>query len=912
MTHSTIAITGIGCRLPGANTVDEFWNLISSGRNTFKSTAGRDTNDNNFVAVASYLDKLDMFEPEFFGITTHDALVMDPQQRVLLETVWSAIEDGGYASSIAGLKVGVFTSVSNSTYLSGPLTQSGRWDETDPSYPIMIGNDKDFAAARISYTFGFTGPTFAVQSACSSSLVAAYTACQALASGQCELAIVAAASISLPFLSGYRAKPGSIFSPSGLCRPFSDVSDGTVKGNGAVAVVLRPSAAANATNDRAYAEIAGWGINNDGNRKTGMAAPSVIGQREAIQEALIRSGISPASVGYFETHGTGTRIGDPIELRALIDAYQLDDQPGSKRPYIGSIKATMGHLDAAAGVAGLAKTALVLHYQRVPPLAGFTRPNPLIEPAMKKIILPSESTLPPGSINAASVTSLGMGGTNVHAILTHVPVQQQPSISEGTSYTVQVSARTKDSLESFLLVLKDWVAHHPRASLAEIAETLASRKTFDIGVIVDARTPEELISKLLAATPQPIYESQGLVDGAKISTRQHPPLSLPPYQWSRQRYFVNSAEKSTKATVVRSSIDTCTTTLADCQSNTLRAMRQILENDSFGLTEDFFDSGGDSLSAIDLIDTLKADHPDLLLTFDDVERNSTASELGEVMYQCLSGSPQQRQLESNTVALSTVPPRNHLFLVHPAGGSVLMYRDLARHLSNTWEVTGLSFPRSLLTEPCSLRELAAEYAESIRAVQPSGPFYLGGYSLGGNLSIEIAKILEADGHQVPAIVMYDSFATSDYNPTGTGTHTHPHAVETLMRYLPAGIDILHGSTSSESPAAREVDVFLEIWKHNQEALASWTPDHIRVSSQLLLLRATTPFPSDIAEAVGFHPSGPDSWRDFTTGELVIEDVEASHYTLFDDPLVVAAMAVSTSRFLAEHSHPARTHTQQTS
>lgn len=900
MTGSTIAITGIGCRLPGANSVDAFWELILSGRTTFTSTEGAGTGNGDFVPVVSTLDEFDMFEPQFFGIAAHDALVMDPQQRILLETAWGAIEDGGYASSIDTHKVGVFASVSNSTYLSGPLTRSGRWDESDPSYPIMIGNDKDFAASRISFAFGFTGPTYAIQSACSSSLVAVHAACQALVDGMCDLAVVAASSISLPFLAGYHAKAGSIFSPTGQCRPFSDDSDGTVKGNGALAVVLRRREVAAAADDRLYAEISGWGINNDGARKTGIAAPSVIGQREAVETALTCSGVVPASVGYIETHGTGTRIGDPIELRALIDGYQLDRRAETERPYLGSLKATMGHLDAAAGVAGLAKAALVLHHQRIPPLAGFTRLNPLISAAGAHVRLPKTAVRPAHVVESAAVTSLGMGGTNAHAILSRVAPSAEPD-SGGDLRRVRVSARTGESLQRFLVALGEWIERHPDVPLGAIADSLASRKVFDVFVEADACTPSELAARLLAARPRTSADGGEAYSNESASIRRrYRPVSIPPYQWTRERYIVEPTVTASENTASAAKADTSAGTLNDRRASALRTMKQVLDDDGIALGDSFFDVGGDSLSAIDLIDVLKQEHPGALLTFDDMERHPTARELGGLIHRRLAEEGDRDDDRTNAVHLTPQPPRERLFLTHPAGGSVSMYRDLARHLADTWDVVGLSFPRSRLSEPGSLHALAAAYASTIRGLQPAGPYFLGGYSMGGNLSIEIAKALETEGHFVPAIVMYDSHATSDYLAPAVDEQSQARAIRALVRHLPDALGASDQSDAEGNGSPGELSTFLQIWKHNQQALASWEPDNRRVESQLLLFRATADFPPEIADAVGFRPTGPETWRDFTHGDLVVEDVDASHYTLFDDPRLISTMAESTRRFLAVH------------
>lgn len=419
-----IAVIGIGCRLPGATGPAELWDLIRSGRTTFEPVDSAEAlrfgytqqqlREPAYVPVRSALPHFDMFDAEFFGISHRDAALMDPQHRIFIETVWSTLTDAGYADDFSSLRIGMFGSSSTSTYLTGPVADAGMWRVNDINFSAMLGNDKDFLSTRASYTLGLTGPSVVVQSACSSSLLAVHLAKASLANGECDLAIVGGVSISLPHLGGYLQRPGDIFSPSGVCRPFDADADGTVKAHGATAVALVPVENLDPRRDRVYAVIAGSAVNNDGRDKAGFAAPGVAGQVAVVEAAIVDSGLLASDVRYVETHGTGTALGDPIEIRALSRGR------GGRQAglcYLGSIKATLGHLDSAAGITGLVKASLVLHHQVVPPLAGFARPNPLLSLDDDGFVAPVHEVLPEGGIPAAGVSSFGMGGTNVHVLL---------------------------------------------------------------------------------------------------------------------------------------------------------------------------------------------------------------------------------------------------------------------------------------------------------------------------------------------------------------------------------------------------------------------------------------------------------------------------------------------------------------
>ncbi|GAA1599862.1 beta-ketoacyl synthase N-terminal-like domain-containing protein [Leucobacter chromiireducens] len=473
-----VAITGIALRVPGADDVNAFWQLTAEGTSTFRSVSRAESerfgytsaqiDDEDFVSVVSALDDIDAFDHDAFGISARDAALMDPQHRVFLECARSALDDAGFGD-VTGLKVGVFGSASSSTYLTGPVRAAGLWDESDLNFSAMLANDKDFLCTRTSYALGLTGPSVVVQSACSSSLLAVHLARQALLHGECDAAIVGGVSISIPHLGGYLKRSGSIFSPTGSCRPFDRTADGTVKAHGAAAVVLVRSEDANL--QHVYANVAGTAANNDGADKVGFPAPGVSGQAAVIRSAMASAGITADQVRYIESHGTGTLLGDPIEIRAL----RLAREGSTKSCYLGSAKANVGHLDAAAGVMGLVRAALVLEKGVIPPLAGFSESNPLLDVG-EEVVLPTEPVDAPW-LTHAGVSSFGMGGSNVHAIL------RRRADARGR----QVSPQGRR-----LVRTRHWVGHPRHTRTPEVSK--AAGRTTESARSVSLPSLEELLA----------------------------------------------------------------------------------------------------------------------------------------------------------------------------------------------------------------------------------------------------------------------------------------------------------------------------------------------------------------------------------------------------------------------------------
>ncbi|MBD5656010.1 MAG: polyketide synthase, partial [Candidatus Eremiobacteraeota bacterium] len=427
-----IAIVGLAGRFPGAPDVATFWRNICDGVESLtvidedrledafdEGTRGA----KNFVRARGILEDVDRFDAAFFGMRQREAELTDPQHRVLLETCWEALEDAGYDPGRYDKTIGIYAGCSINTYLLRNVLRDRATIETFASdyqvgsFPTLVGGGQDFLATRIAYKLNLRGPAMTVQSACSTSLLAVAQAAQALWSGQADMMLAGAVSISFPQYRGYIYQDGGMVSSDGHCRSFDAASSGTVFGAGAGVVVLKRLADARADNDPIYAVIRGVGVTNDGSAKVGYAAPSVEGQAAAVSAAQRSAGFAAATIDYIECHGTATPLGDPIEVAALAKAFAGVAETG-KRCALGSVKPNGGHLDVAAGMAGLIKTALALREGKIPPTLHFTAPNPRIDFASTPFYVNATLAEWPGVRDAprrAGVSAaFGVGGTNVH------------------------------------------------------------------------------------------------------------------------------------------------------------------------------------------------------------------------------------------------------------------------------------------------------------------------------------------------------------------------------------------------------------------------------------------------------------------------------------------------------------------
>lgn len=526
---SRVAVVGMSGRFPGASSVGEFWKNLLDGVESIRRlsvdelrNAGIDQavlDDPQYVRASAFIDYPDAFDAPFFGMSHREAEITDPQHRVLLECAWSALEEAGYNPANTPGVVGVFAGATINTYAllnlaANPEAVSGL-DEVQ----LNIGNASDFLATRIAYKLNLRGPTFTVQSACSTSLVAAHIACESLLDGECDMALAGGASINVGMMRGYRNLDGGMASPDGRCRPFDADGRGTIFGSGVGMVVLKRLKDAIADGDHIWAIILGSAVNNDGSLKVGYTAPSVEGQAQVIAEALANAGVDASTISYVEAHGTATTIGDPIEIQALTKAFRAYSE-ASGYCAIGSVKSNIGHLDAAAGVAGLIKTVLALKHRQLPPTLHFRRPNPNIDFATSPFYVNTSLSEwePRAGTRRAGVSAFGVGGTNAHIVLQEAPAFE-PNGPSRPWQLISFSARTESSLSNMADSLASWFADHVDQELGDIAYTLhTGRQAMLHRRFVIASDVPDAITAL--QTPDRIF------GGVRDPKRKEPPVTF--------------------------------------------------------------------------------------------------------------------------------------------------------------------------------------------------------------------------------------------------------------------------------------------------------------------------------------------------------------------------------------------------
>jgi amino acid adenylation domain-containing protein len=523
--HKDIAIIGMSGRFPGAQNVDIFWQNLSTGVESITFFSDEELlaegiapdllNNPNYVKAKGMLEDIELFDAAFFGFSPREAETIDPQQRLFLECAWEAIENAGYDVERTNGAVGIYAGSGMNNYFLDNIISNPELLKTVGSYQIRIANKNDHLATRTSYKLNLKGPSISIQTTCSTSLVAINLACQSLLDGKCDMALAGGVTLSIPPKTGYMYQPDMIASPDGHCRAFDAKAQGTVGGSGVGIVVLKRLDQALTDGDCIHAVIKGSAINNDGALKVGYTASSVDGQAAVIAEAM--QNIDPSTITYVETHGTGTTLGDPIEIAALTQAYQSRTQ---KKGFcaIGSVKTNVGHLDTAAGVTGLIKTVLALKHKMLPPSLHFKQPNPKIDFANSPFFV--NTTLSEwkseGMPRRAGVSSFGIGGTNAHLILEETPVQLPISREKDSEklkgdthrpwQLLVLSAKTQSALEMATTNLADHLKQHPDINFADVAYTLSQgRKIFEHRRLLVCQTLDEATEVLSTLVPERIF-----------------------------------------------------------------------------------------------------------------------------------------------------------------------------------------------------------------------------------------------------------------------------------------------------------------------------------------------------------------------------------------------------------------------
>ncbi|MFI6217070.1 beta-ketoacyl synthase N-terminal-like domain-containing protein [Nocardia brasiliensis] len=473
--ETDIAVVGLACRFPDAVDIDQFWDNLISGVDSVsrfapKSIAGPGGSKREYVPAGGLLQNPEWFDAGYFGYTPREALLIDPQHRVLLECAVEAIEGAGYDPDRFPGPIGIYAGCSLSTYTE-TLRAKQLDDGSITTWDILTGSTSDYLASRIAYKLGLRGPAPNVQAACATSLYAVHYAARALLAGECDLALAGGSSVRLPAaLDNYRI--GGITSPTGACRPFDAAADGVIGGQGCGITVLKRLSEAIADGDHIHAVLRGSAVNNDGRDRAGFTAPGVRGQFEVVRAAQHAAGVTPSSITYVEAHGTGTRVGDPIEVAGLNQAF-ADGNSREQPCLLGSVKGNIGHTDAAAGIAGFIKTVLAVEHGIIPPSLHYSEPNPDIDFTAGPFAVVTEPTpwAPTGLPRRAGVTARGLGGGNAHVVLEQPPSPLPRAVTAQPQVLV-LSAHTPAALDELTARLAGWFADQPELELADVAWTL--------------------------------------------------------------------------------------------------------------------------------------------------------------------------------------------------------------------------------------------------------------------------------------------------------------------------------------------------------------------------------------------------------------------------------------------------------
>ena len=503
-----IAIIGLSGRFPKARDINCFWENLKNGvesvsffseEELLKKCVSYDfLKNHNYVKAGAILSDIEMFDANFFGFSSKEAELIDPQQRLFLESAWEAIENAGYDTEKYTGLVGVYAGTGLNTYLLNNIYPKFNLEDLASSFQLMLSGEKDYLATRVSYKLNLKGPAVNIQTACSTSLVAVHIACQSLLNGECDMALAGGVSISVPQKTGYLYKEGMIFSPDGHCRAFDAKAEGTLGSSGLGIVLLKRLEDAIADRDCIHAVIKGSAINNDGAVKVGYTAPSIEGQATVIAQAQAVAEVDTESITYIEAHGTGTKLGDPIEIAALTKAFRKSTE---KKQFcaVGSLKTNMGHLNTAAGIGGLLKTVLALKHKLIPPSLHFEEPSPDIDFANSPFYVNTALSEwnSNGSPRRAGVSSFGIGGTNAHVILEEAP-PLPPSKDSREQHLILISAKSSSALEQATANLGKHLQENPQTNLADVAYTLScGRRAFEHRRMLVCQSTEDAAITLL-------------------------------------------------------------------------------------------------------------------------------------------------------------------------------------------------------------------------------------------------------------------------------------------------------------------------------------------------------------------------------------------------------------------------------
>ena len=776
-----VAIIGMACRFPGANNIATYWDNLCRGLESITHFSRDDLlregvdatllDNPNYVRASPVLDGFDLFDAAFFGYSAREARFMDPQQRLLHEVAWEAMEDAGYHPETAEGPTGVFAS-GGGVVTSYLVAHQQRHSSLAGGTGSMqhIGNDKDFLSTRLSYKLNLTGPSLNIQTACSSSLVALHLACRSIADGESRMALVAAATVRVPHKAGYLYHKGDILSPDGHCRTFDARAAGTVFGSGVAAVLLKGKGAAEADGDQIYAVIKGTAINNDGAGKISYTASSVPAQSKAMVEALALAGVQPENISYVECHGTGTAVGDPLEVQALNRAFRaFTSRVGFCA--IGSVKTNIGHLEQTSGLAGLIKVALAIRNARIPPSLNYESPNPKIAFSQSPFFVNTRlcDWEGIGGLRRAAVNGLGLGGTNAFAILEAHPGRplRETDPLEPSPRFLSLSAKDHVALTELASRVKERLAADPMLDLDDVCFTaVASRSQMPVRLSIVARTREQTGEHLR------LFAEGGDCPGVFRGTGKRKPLAFL-FTGQGSQYLGMSAQLYRRFHEFRRTLDHCH-----------ELFRPHLDHPLLDLI--FAKDGGDRLNETGYTQpalfAVEYSLAKLWQSFGIVPDAVMGHSVGEFVAACVAGV---MSLESGSKLIAA---RARLMQGLPPGGSMASIladeQTVARLLASrgvTLSIAALNAPQSVVVSGES--KVLREFLQSLAAEEVAAKELIVSHAFHSALMDPILDQLEAVAEE-PRPRLCPDICSDDEHPD-VAAERRPRDPRGRFRHLPA-------------------------------------------------------------------------------------------------------------------------------
>lgn len=894
--HESVAIIGLAGRFPGAGNIQEFWNNVVEGKNSISEF---EEARSGYVGAKGVLADADKFDETFFQFSPKEAAYMDPQHRVFLELAYKALEQSGYINA-EDLLTGVFASCSFNTYLINNLLKNQRFLAEIDQYKLTIGNAPDFLATKVAYKLNLKGIAETVQTGCSSSLVAIRNACVSLLHYQCDLAVAGGISITSPLEEGYPYKKEGILSPDAHCRPFDQKANGTVPGNGGGVVILKRLSEALEDNDTIYATIKGIGINNDGARKVSYTAPSQEGQKAAILMALDEADISPNSVGLVECHGTGTKIGDPIEFNALKAALNTDNT-NLNYCALSSSKSNIGHLDAASGVVGLIKAALCVYYKKIPPLANFEHANNELNIDVSPFYI-NKSLInweAESGKRVAGVSSFGIGGTNVHLLLQEVVLSEERIFDNKKEfYFIPISSNSQYSLNALVDDVRNFITNMDQSDYASLSYTFCKarkRYSFRECLIIENSAENAKILKVDDSSMKEFLSTFDVTDdynkwvseniGEWLAGRSvnidrfkeffQGPLKVipaPTYVFEKNSHWVYpdkdvSLGKANKKAKVLESSDEIMSTLANHIST-------LVGQDDIDVDVTFNHLGLDSLHFLDWIEKIENDLS-VEVTLDDFVEYSSLSVLSDYLKTCVKKNSEKTTSFLHLLRKSK-EPKYIIICIHPAGGVTTVFRDLVSKVSDNATIYGIRAQGLIADEQKnvnnSIEEMARLYVGEIEKLDIQKPFCIVGSSIGGLIGLEIEKLLKPSC-KPEFIAMLDTPF-----PSHLKNSEIPDTNEKILGYIKENSEEMYSMLQQYTQQHRQgIERVLSLWKNHAESLLKYSP--LSTKTKVLYFEASSH--KDISSSKGKHLQ---SW-DKLLPRLYSYSIPGNHLSIHTNPNV---------------------------